>query len=166
MPRVTQEKLVSLLTGPVEDSGFELVHLEYTPGRTGSLLVYIDCEGGVLIEHCEAVSRLVSELLDEADPIPHAYTLEVSSPGFNRPLTRAEHFTRFRGERARIRTREALGGRRNFTGLLTTAPPGCVGLRLDDGTEMEIPLEVIGRANLSPGEPPGSAGRGKEAKRK
>ena len=95
-----RERLWALLEPLLTRLGYELVELDYAPGHGRSLLrLYIDAQAGVGLDDCERVSREVSSLLDVEDPIPSAYTLEVSSPGFDRLLRTRAHFGRFVGSR-------------------------------------------------------------------
>jgi ribosome maturation factor RimP len=112
--------------------------------RTGpeALRLYIDHPGGVDIELCERVTGHLRDLLER-------YSLEVSSPGVDRPLAKPEHFRRYLGRRIRVRTREAIGGQRNFTGTLTAADERGVQVDPGDG-EVSIPHERIRRSNLIP----------------
>lgn len=144
-----KRKLEELIIPQVENEGFELVLLEYTAGRNGRLLLIIDREGGINTGHCELISKKISGLLDDEDPISHAYNLEVSSPGLERPLTKKAHFRRFSGSKIRVRTAEALEGRKNFSGILLKTAEDTILLRLDDGREVTIPLDLVARANLS-----------------
>ncbi len=144
----TKERLNELIEPLVESKGFELVKLDYMPGKQGKLNLYIDREGGVTIDHCELISNAVSDLLDYHDPITHAYTLEVSSPGIERPLTKIEHFERFEGEKVKVKTSEDIGGRKNFSGTLAGIGADSIYVDLEDGNEVEIPLKLIARANL------------------
>ena len=122
------------------DPAIELIALERPAAE--SLRLYIDYPRGVDLGLCEAVTNHLRDLLE-------AWSLEVSSPGANRPLTKPEHFRRFMGRRVRVRTRDAIDGRRSFTGTLTAADEQRV--RLDaDGGEVEMPLERIQRSNLVP----------------
>ena len=104
-----------------ENEGMELVDIElrHEGSRGGRVLrVYLDKTGGPTVDDLGRVSRQLSELLDSQDVVSGAYTLEVSSPGINRPLKRPEHFARYVGKRVRIRTRDLIGGRRSFLGIL------------------------------------------------
>jgi len=95
-----RDTLVTLVRPVVEDLGYELWELEYSPGRGNGLLrLYIDAPAGIAIDDCERVSRAVSALLDAEDPVPGQYTLEVSSPGLERPLRTPEHFAPYAGEK-------------------------------------------------------------------
>ena len=122
------------------DPAVELIALERPAAE--SLRLYIDHPEGVDLALCERVTNELRELL-------RSWSLEVSSPGADRPLTKLEHFRRYMGRRVRVRTREAIEGQRSFTGTLTAADECRV--RLDAGTgEVEIPLARIRRSNLVP----------------
>jgi len=122
------------------DPELELVALE-RPGRE-SVRLYIDRPGGVGIEHCELVTKEVRDLLED-------FSLEVSSPGLDRPLTKPSHYERFIGEAVRVRTSVPIDGRRNFTGRLAGAGPDSIEIDLGDG-RAEIPLDRVHRSNLVP----------------
>jgi ribosome maturation factor RimP len=131
-----------------ERLGYELVDLEFRLESQGLVLrVYIDCPAGVTLRDCERVSRDLGVALDVEDVVARSYRLEVSSPGLNRPLRREEHFRRFSGSRVRIRTREPLSGRRNFSGTLVGVGDGRVRLMIETGI-VEIPLVEIQKANV------------------
>jgi ribosome maturation factor RimP len=110
-----------------------------------ALRLYIDRPEGVDLADCERVTGHLRDLLE-------AYSLEVSSPGLDRPLTKPDHFRRFLGHRVRVRTADAIDGRRNFTGTLTAADDRNVRVDPGDGA-VEIPLDRVSRSNLVP-EPP------------
>jgi ribosome maturation factor RimP len=101
------------------------------------------------LEDCARVSRDVSVALDVADLIPHAYQLEVSSPGLDRPLRRERDFARFAGRSARVRLVEGVEGRRNFSGTLRGAQGGLVEIECD-GRSYQLPVEQVAKANLVP----------------
>ena len=122
------------------DPEVELIALERPAAET--LRIYIDHPGGVDLALCERVTGQLRDLLE-------AYSLEVSSPGVDRPLTKPEHFRRFLGRRVKVRTEEAIAGRRNFTGTLTDADDDAVSLDAD-GADIRIPLAGIRRSNLIP----------------
>ena len=119
MAKVTDT--VEALARPiVEEQGCSLWDVEYVKeAGVWYLRLYIDKEGGVSIDDCEAVSRPVSDLLDEADPIEGSYTFEVSSAGAERPLKRPEDFRRFMGSPVTVKLYKAQGGRKEFAGVLT-----------------------------------------------
>lgn len=133
----------------VETEGMEIVDIEFRSegGRSGRILrLYLDKEGGPSIDDLTRVSRQLSELLDVHDAVEGAYTLEVSSPGINRSLTRPEHYARFVGKRIRVRTREAVEGRRSFLGVLRAVLDDRIVLG-QEGTEHQIPFSVIEKSN-------------------
>jgi ribosome maturation factor RimP len=138
-----------LLEPAVEDMGYELVMVETTGSPSGGQLLraYIDAPGGILLEDCEQVSRQVSAILDVEDPIKGEYTLEVSSPGVDRPLIKPEHFQRFQGSQVKVLMREAHLGRRRFTGLLVEAAPEFAVVEVD-GEAYELTYRAMERANL------------------
>jgi ribosome maturation factor RimP len=122
------------------DSQIELIALEQPAGET--LRLYIDRPDGVNLALCERVTNELRDLLTE-------WSLEVSSPGADRPLTKPEHFRRFLGRRIKVRTNDAISGQRNFTGRLTAADDESVSLE-SDGRALRIPLAGIRRSNLIP----------------
>jgi ribosome maturation factor RimP len=134
----------------VEGLGYELWELEYSPGRgNGFLRLYIDAEAGITLDDCERVSRAVSEVLDAEDPIPGQYTLEVSSPGLERPLRTAQQFGRFAGETVAVETVQAMEGRRRFKGTLVAVGDGTIEVEVD-GRRWTLPLSGIRKAHLAP----------------
>lgn len=144
MAKVTDT--VAALARPVaEEAGCTLWDVEYVK-EAGSwfLRVYIDREGGVSIDDCEAVSRPLSDLLDQADPIEGSYTFEVSSAGADRALKKPEHFTRFRGSEVEVKLYRPREGRKEFVGLLRNYEDGAVTLEMNGEeavfTKQEIAL--------------------------
>jgi ribosome maturation factor RimP len=139
------------LTEPLAASeGMEVVDIElkHEGSRGGRVLrVYLDKEGGPAMEGLTKVSRSLSDLLDENDDVVEgAYSLEVSSPGVNRPLKRPEHFAGFVGKRVRVRTHEAIDGRRAFLGNLLEVTPQTIAID-QDGRRWEIPFLIIEKSN-------------------
>jgi ribosome maturation factor RimP len=135
---------------PIEAAGYELVDVQWKHEPGGWVLrVFVDAPSGISHADCERVSREVSTVLDVNDPIPHMYHLEVSSPGLDRPLRTPEHFRRFIGEKARVRLRRGVEGRRNYTGTIVAVDPERARVTLEvDGREHELPLSDLDRANL------------------
>ena len=125
------------------DPEVELIAVEQTAGE--SLRLYIDHPNGVDLALCERVTNHLRDLLE-------SWSLEVSSPGAERPLTKPEHFRRFRGRRVRVRTREAIEGQQSFTGTLADADERRVLINAEAG-EIEIPFAGIRRSNLVPDHP-------------
>jgi len=146
---VEKERLIELLEPAVAAMGLELADIDVHLGRRGLLRLFIDRPGGVTVDDCQRVSEQVGALLDVEDPLPGSYTLEVSSPGFDRRLRTQAHFERFVGERVRIEMRDALEGRRNFTGILTGVESGSALLEVD-GEAWRLPLKDIAVARLVP----------------
>ncbi len=137
--------------GPVvAGMGYEFVGLEYLSGASPAILrFYIDHEQGITVDDCAAVSRQISAVLDVEDPITGEYTLEVSSPGLDRPLFIAEHYQQFMGEKVKCKLRMPLDGRRNFTGKLLEADDEKITLSIDND-EFELFIDDIEKANLVP----------------
>lgn len=129
--------------------GYELVRVRLAGGGRPVLQVMAERADGapMTVDDCAEISQGLSALLDAEDPIAGAYTLEVSSPGIDRPLTRPRDFERFAGFEARIETREAVGGRRRFTGRLRGLERGMVSIDVAEGT-MQVPFDAIARARL------------------
>ncbi len=137
-----------LLRDEVELDGVELVHIEYQPEGSRSVLrIYIDKPGGVSLQDCARVSKHASALLDEEDFVPRRYVLEVSSPGIERPLFKEADYRRFVGKEIRLITTERIEDRRKFTGLIRTFSEGILKLELD-GETYQIPFSKIRKANL------------------
>jgi ribosome maturation factor RimP len=172
------DDLWRLLEPPIEGAGLELVELQWNREPEGWVLrVFIDRPAGPQVpgpgngpgdggdegnddasvfesmyvshEDCERVSRDLSATLDVADAIHHAYRLEVSSPGIDRPVRRERDFVRFSGQEAKIRTADPVEGRRNFSGVLRGAKDGQVQIDCE-GKLYQLPIAVIVRANLVP----------------
>jgi ribosome maturation factor RimP len=144
-----RERLIALIEPVLARMGFELVELEYGAGRAhAQLRLYIDRDGGVGLDDCERVSREVSSLLDVEDPIPSAYTLEVSSPGFDRVLRTQAHFGRFVGSRVFVELKEPRAGRRRYTGTLLTVDDSGIALEVDR-EHVAVAFSEIGRARLA-----------------
>ena len=133
--------------------GYDLVRVAMSRG--GTLQVMIEPIDGrpMDVEDCATVSRALSAVLDVEDPISSAYTLEVSSPGIDRPLTRPKDYVRWAGYAARLETTEPVAGRRRFKGTLLGFEDGMVKLRLDDGEEAGVPLSAVFRAKLEMTDP-------------
>jgi len=149
--RSAPDNLTQTIRQAVEPMGYELVGIELlSRQKLGVLLrIYIDSSKGITLEDCTAVSHQVSGLLDVEDPIEENYDLEVSSPGLDRPLFDKEHFDRFRGKKARIRTRIKIDGRRRYEGILTGVEGDGVTLEVD-GEKFNVPLDQIESARLIP----------------
>ena len=131
------------------ETGVELVDVEFKGSRQKPhIVVYIDKEGGVTLDDCEQVNKLLGELLDIKDPVPSSYVLEVSSPGIERPIKKKCDFLRFQGSYVKIKTYEKIEGQKNFKGLLTGLRDDHVVLQDEGGREIQISLDRIAKAHL------------------
>ena len=149
MAKVT-DAVTALALPVVERAGCELWDVEYVKeAGTWFLRVYIDKEGGVSIDDCEAVSRPLSDLLDEADPIEGSYTFEVSSAGADRPLKKPEHFAEFQGEEVEVKLYRPREGRKEFVGALKGYEDGNVTLDVN-GEEAVFTKQEIALVRLYP----------------
>ena len=116
-------------------------------GRRPVVRVSVEREGGLNVEDCARISEELSRALDLHDPIPHAYMLEVASPGLDRPLRSAEDFVRFAGRKIELTVREPIEGRRRFRGRLGTIEHGTISIEVDR-REWKLPLASISKARL------------------
>jgi ribosome maturation factor RimP len=142
--------LRKLLEPGVSALGFELVEVEVAGSRhNATLRVYIDSPRGVNVDDCARVSRQLSALLDVEDPLPGHYTLEVSSPGLDRPLVKPEDFKRFVGESIKVKMHEPLQGRKNFSGKLVDVAADHVAVEVDKEV-FNLAFDAMERARLVP----------------
>ena len=127
-------RLAEILAPVIEDMGFELVRIRLMSGKYPTLQIMAERpEGGIEVDECAAISTAVSATLDVEDPILDAYTLEVSSPGIDRPLTRLKDFETFEGYEAKIETSEMIDGRKRFKGVLAGVEGDEVLINLEEG---------------------------------
>ena len=156
-----REKLVGLVEPLLSGLGYELVDLECSGSRGSSLVrIFIDRAAGVGIEDCELISREVSALLDVHDPVPTAYRLEVSTPGFDRVLRTPAHFARFLGAQLEVELAVPRDGRRRYTGRLLQSDASGLELAVD-GAQVALAYPEVFRARLVP-EWPDKSGRGRK----
>ncbi|HHJ17977.1 MAG TPA: ribosome maturation factor RimP [Gammaproteobacteria bacterium] len=148
MPRESAE-LRKLIEPAVTALGFELVGVELIRARGSVLRIYIDHADGIGVNDCKAVSHQVSGLLDVEDPIRGEYTLEVSSPGLDRPLYQAQDFERFAGHEISLRLFAPVEGQRKFKGILAGMKDDQVVVQMDD-KELAVTLDEIDQARLVP----------------
>lgn len=149
--KAVEERAAVLAERIAAREGYELVQVEYVHQSGRWLLrLYIDSPEGITVDDCATVSRQVSTVLDVEDFIPQAYTLEVSSPGLDRPLVKGDDYRRFAGEPVTIRTRSPLDGRRRFKGVLQKFEGDVVTITDHAGEVFEIPLELVSKARLDP----------------
>lgn len=140
------ESLAARVTAPL---GLELVDVEWKTFEGSPLIVvYIDNNTGITLEHCQKVSKLLGEVLDQEDPIPSRYYLEVSSPGIERRLKKASDYARFVGSEIKIKTDKKISGSKNFRGILLEFADDNLTLLLESGESIKFELKDIARANL------------------
>lgn len=150
MAKSIDEALDQMLSSAVSILGYEYWGCElFRQGRYSLLRVYIEKENGVTLEDCEQASRQISAVLDVEDPIPGGYTLEVSSPGMDRPLFTNEQYQRFIGQKVKLRLRTPINNRRNYQGELQAVSNETITV-MGDGETWVLPLAEIEKANLVP----------------
>ncbi len=129
-------RMAEILTPVIEGMGFELVRIRLMGGQTKTLQIMAERPGGgIEVDECAQISTAVSAVLDVEDPLDDAYTLEVSSPGIDRPLTRMKDFEAYEGYEVRVETTEMIDGRRRFKGVLAGIEGDEVLLNIEDGAE-------------------------------
>jgi ribosome maturation factor RimP len=149
----TRESVISIIEEEVgriiENMGYELVDVEYTKERGSWVLrLFVDrIDGGITLKECESISQVVSLLLDEIDPIPYSYNLEVFSPGLDRPLKKTRDFVRFIGHKAQFKLKDPIGGARNIKGIIKEVDNASI-LIDREGTILSIPFDNILKARL------------------
>jgi len=149
---ISIKQTVENMLKPLENEGYEIWNVEYTRKE---LRVFVDKEGGITIDGCEAVSRYLSEKLDAVDVLDDAYDLIVSSPGMDRQLLKDEHYSRYAGEPVEVSLYKGLDGRKKFAALLgqktdselKVTPIDRITLK-SESEEIEIPLELVSKVNL------------------
>jgi ribosome maturation factor RimP len=144
------EQLQAMIAPAVAALGYELWGVEFHGhGRPPLLRVFIDHENGINVDDCASASRQISAVLDVEDPISTEYTLEVSSPGMDRPLFTLDQFARYIGEWVKVKLRAPFEGRRNFRGRLTGVEGDEIVVAVDD-SEYLLPIELVEKANVIP----------------
>lgn len=143
-----EQQLLEALEPRAAQEGIELVTLEIVGAKKApSIRVYIDTDHGVGFDELSNAQAWMGEMLDVIDPFPGAYTLEVSSPGIDRPLRTREHFDRFAGEQCVVKTTGPVGGRSSFAGELKGLSGDDVIVEVD-GTDFAIPFDMVKKANI------------------
>ncbi|MBR9726468.1 ribosome maturation factor RimP [Shewanella intestini] len=143
-----ESKLVDMLSGPVQAIGFDLWGIEYVQaGKHSVIRVFIDAENGINIEDCAEASRQVSAILDVEDPISTEYTLEVSSPGVDRPLFTAKQYAAYIGEDAKVQLTMPVAGSRNLKGKITAVDGQMLSFMVD-GKELIVALDNVRKGNI------------------
>jgi len=146
---LTVQHIDDLLKPGAEALGYELVAVEMSGGDTSIVRIYIDSDNGITVTDCAKASRQFSAILDVEDPISNRYTLEVSSPGMDRPLAKPSHFIAVVGEQVKIKMTVLVDGRRRFTGELIEANEEFAVVEVD-GEQTELPYTDMDRARLIP----------------
>lgn len=142
-----EQQMLDALTPRAEQEGVEIVTVEVVGAKKApTIRVFIDTSDGVSFDELTSSQAWINDIMDELDPFPGAYTLEVSSPGIDRPLRTSEHFARFAGDTAVLKT-QPVDGRSNWTGTVKGADGDAVTLDVD-GAEVRIPMNSIKRAHL------------------
>ncbi|MGA1869500.1 MAG: ribosome maturation factor RimP [bacterium] len=132
----------------IEDEGMELVDLQYRRENVGYVLrLFIDHEGGVTIDECALISKEVDKSIEKMNILQGSYTLEVSSPGLNRPLTKEADFRRFTGHLIKVRTYSPIDERKSFKGILLSCHDNLIEIEYENHTT-QIPLDKIAKAHL------------------
>ncbi|MDR5609269.1 ribosome maturation factor [Arsenophonus sp. ENCA] len=144
-----EQKLISMISVPVEALGFEFVGLEFIRARVSTLRVYIDNENGITVDDCAEVSHQVSAVLDVEDPISELYNLEISSPGLERPLFTVAHYQHFIGKEVNLILRIAMQNRRKWRGIIKAVDDEMITVTVD-GKDEVFALKNIQKANLVP----------------
>ena len=140
--------LVELIKPVIQAMGYELLGIEHlTRGHASLLRIYIDNDSGIKLDDCERVSHQVAGLLDVHDPIKGSYSLEVSSPGFDRPLFTLEHFRRYIGHSVRVYLHQKTAGHRKFAGMIKAVHSDSIEMNVD-GTDYLVEADNIDKARL------------------
>lgn len=143
-----ERQLLDALAPRAEAEGVEIVTVEVAGAKKApTIRVFIDTPDGVSFDELSSAQAWINAIMDELDPFPGAYMLEVSSPGIDRPLRTEAHFARFAGERAVVRTRTPIDGRSTWTGEIVSVADGVVTIDAD-GARAEIPIADMKKANL------------------
>ena len=143
-------RIAAAISPTLDGLGYELVRVLVLGRERPTVQVMADRADGRLIavEDCERITHAIGAVLDVDDPLPGAWNLEVSSAGIDRPLTRVKDWVRFAGHQARVEMLAPVDGRRRFTGIITGADETAARVRLEDGTEVTLPLADLRRAKL------------------
>jgi ribosome maturation factor RimP len=145
-----EARLAAIVAPTLESMGYELVRVAVLGRDRPTVQVMADRADGaqIAVHDCEAISHALGAVLDVEDPLPGAWSLEVSSAGIDRPLTRVKDWNRYAGHLARVEAVAPIDGRRRFSGIVLGADDDAARLRLDDGSEIALPLPAIRRAKL------------------
>ncbi|MBK5243779.1 MAG: ribosome maturation factor RimP [Eubacteriaceae bacterium] len=150
MKKVSKEVLLEeLITPVVESLGYELADLIFEKrGKDWALVLFINTDHGITMDDCEVVSRAVSEVLDESDPIEQSYFLEVSSPGIDRPIKKERHYLANINKKITIRLFAPLDGKKDYSGILKSYTTESLSLELETGEIIQMDNSKIAKANV------------------
>jgi ribosome maturation factor RimP len=144
------EKILPLVEPLAESLGLELVDVEFVKDGGGYILrILVDRDGGVTHKDCEALSSVLGDELDKVDPIEESYSMEVSSPGIERPLKKAGDFIRFAGSRVRVNLFSSLDGKKSIIGTLRGMEENLILVEDENNNFLKIPMAQVAKANLS-----------------
>ena len=147
---IYETRTEELITPILDRMNFELVDVEYVKeGGTWYLRAYIDKEGGITVNDCEAVAREMNEILDREDFVDDSYVFEVSSPGLGRPLKKEKDYIRSMGKEVEIRTYRAINREKEFYGILSAYDENTVTIKTEDETEMTFEKSDIALIRLA-----------------
>jgi ribosome maturation factor RimP len=150
MSELIIDKVQDFLQGLLPPMELELFDVQFLRDGQGWVLrVFIDSETGVTLDHCSYVSRELGRYLDVEDCIDHAYNLEVSSPGLERPLRSMDEFRRYCGKKARVKVHSAIDGEKVFEGVIEEVADDQIHLKLENGRFMQFSFEMINKARLA-----------------
>lgn len=136
-------RVAEIIQPVIEDMGFELVRIRLMSGATPNLQIMAERpEGGIAVDECAQISTAISAVLDVEDPLMDAYTLEVSSPGIDRPLTRLKDFDTYEGYEVKLETAELIDGRKRFRGVLAGVEDNAVLVNLDESEGASDPVTI------------------------
>ena len=144
------KRIEAIIEEPLTARGYTVVRVQLSGGIRKVLQIMVERldEAAITVDDCTTVSRLVSVLMDVQDPIKDSYTLEVSSPGLERPLVKLKDFERFSGQMVQVTTHQPVNGRKRFQGRLTTAGENGITLSLEEVSQEEAPLVTIEMGNI------------------
>ena len=150
MPSTQQDKLTQMLKPAVEGVGYELVGIEHLPmGKSSVLRIYIDSPDGITVTDCSRVSHQVSGVLDVEEPIKGQFTLEVSSPGIDRPLFSLEQFAQFVGSKVKLKLYHAIEGKRKITGVIDSVEGEDIIVKeVDTDDSIQLQMDDVDKAPI------------------
>ncbi len=148
MSKKTTEIIREIVEPVIENMNIDLIEVEFVKeGSKKFLRLYIDKQGGITLDDCENVSKTVSPLIDEADPIKEAYIFEVSSPGLDRPLKTEKDFIRYKGELVEVGLYSPIDGKKNFEGFLENKENDLLTIKTEKGNILNFDMKTVSKVN-------------------